>query len=149
MLQKFLAVFLCGCIVGCTGATSTSLPVSPTDGGVKFTEGNVNIVMARNVEKDRGVTGITDTFTFEGKIFVYITFNWDVEKEGGKHNIQAKWYSGEKLVSVGDQAVTFERSPHFVWFGSAGTSLGVGKAKVEIYADGVLVGTKHFAVVSQ
>ena len=149
MLQKFLAVFLCGCIVGCAEATSTSLPVSPSDAGVKFTEGNVNIVMARNVQKDRGATGITDTFTFEGEIFAVVTFNWDVEREGGKHNIQVKWYSGEKLIRIGDQDVTFRRPAHLVWFSTVGTNLGVGKAKVEIYADGVLVGTKHFAVVSQ
>ena len=47
--------------------------VRSTDAGVKFTDSNVTIVTARFVEKGRGVTGITDTFTFEGKIFVHIT----------------------------------------------------------------------------
>ena len=136
MLKAFLAVILSTCIVGCAG--------------VKFTERNINIVMAKNVAKGAGPTGITDTFTFEGKIFAYATFKWgEVEKEGGHHKIEAKWYSGEKLVSAQEREVTFGRPPHYVWFSTRGTSLGAGKAKAEIYADGLLVGSKNFEVVTK
>lgn len=136
MLRAFLAVTLSVCIVGCAG--------------IQFTESNVNIVMAKNVEKGKGPTGITDTFTFEGRIFAYATFNWyEVEKQAGIHKIGVKWYSREKLVSVRDLEVVFGRPPHYVWFQSSGTSLGAGKAKVEIYADGTLVGSKTFEIVEK
>ena len=136
MLRTFLAVILAVSVVSCAG--------------VKMSEKNINIVMAKNVEKGKGATDITDTFTFEGQIFVYITFTWDeVERQGGNHEINVKWYSGEKLVSTRTHQALFGRPPYYVWFYTSGTSLGVGKAKVEIYADGVLVGSKAFEVVAK
>jgi len=136
MLKPILAVALATCIVGCSG--------------IKFTQSNINIVMAKSVEKDKGATGITDIFTLEGKIFVYATFKWDeVEKEAGRHKIGVKWYSDNKLISTQEREIMFGRPPHYVWFSTSGTSLGAGKAKVEIYADGLIVGSKNFEVVTK
>ena len=137
MLKTILSLTLCTCIVSCAPA-------------VKFTERNVNIVMAKDAERGKGPIGITDTFTLEGKIVAYSTFTWDeVQKEGGYHNITAKWYSGEKLVSSRDYRGSFTRPPYYVWFWTNATTFGPGKAKVEIYADGLLVGTKNFEVVTK
>jgi TonB family protein len=113
----------------------------------KFTESNVNIVMAGNAGPE-GPSCITDTFTLAGRVFAYTTFTWDAAgREGGPHKIEAKWYRGEKLLSAGVRRVVLGRPPYHALFSVPGTDLGVGKARVQMYADGLFVGSKTFEVV--
>src|SRR5262245_25000451 len=68
---------------------------------VKLYENNVSIVMAKDAKKGKGPLGVTDKFGLDGKIVAYVTFKWDdVAKEGGRHKVEAKWFAGDKLISV-------------------------------------------------
>lgn len=116
---------------------------------IKLTEQNALIVLAKEVEKEKGPNKISDVFTFEGNIYVYTTFNWDVDRPIGQVKVEAKWFNGDKLVSVGETSGYFASTPHYVWLKTRGTSLGAGKCRVEVYADGVFVGKKSFTVVEK
>jgi hypothetical protein len=116
---------------------------------IKLTEQNALIVLAKEVEKEKGPNKISDVFTYEGNIYAYITFNWDVDKPVGPVNVEVKWFNGDKLISVGETSANFVRTPHYIWLKTRGTSLGAGKCRVDVYADGVFVGKKSFIVVEK
>lgn len=118
---------------------------------VLLSEKNVtSILTAKNVTKGEGVSGITDTFTLEGKVFVNTTFTWDQGLTGGRHAFEARWYNGNNLVLKSQKAYfDFTKPPAWVWFSATTVALGVGNCKVEIYVSGNLVATKYFNVVEK
>lgn len=137
MAKKVLvAVLVATCLFGCAG--------------VQITEKNVSIFMAKNVTREDGPIGIADKFPLEGKVYAYVNFKWDaVESVAGQRHIKAKWYSGDKLVSVQEGNWQMGRPPYHVWFAMTRINLGVGKARVEIFSDGTLVGNKSFEIVEK
>ncbi len=117
---------------------------------VKLTEKNTTIIMAKVVEKEKGAKNITDTFTYEGNIYVFITFRWDdMERPAGAYTIKAKWFNGEKLTSIGKYDANLSSMPYYVWLTTRGTSIGTGKCRVEVYADDIYLGSKSFTVVEK
>lgn len=115
-----------------------------------LTEANTTIVLAKKVEKDKGASDVSDVFTFEGNIYVYVTFRWEpVTQEGGPHVIEARWFNGSKEISRREYRANFGRPPHFVWLATRGTALGPGQCRVEVYADGKRVGERAFRVVEK
>lgn len=136
MVRTIAVALLMICLLGC--AT------------LKFTEQNVSIFTAKKFARNEGATGITDVLTREGTVFVVAIFKWnDTQRGGGPHRIESKWYSGDNLVWTKECSCFFDRPPYYVWFYAYTTSFGIGKARVEIFADGQFVGSKHFEVVAQ
>lgn len=121
-------------------------------------EKNASIVMARDIKKGRwlpGMTdhpdqwpvGITDKFGPDGKVVAYITFKWNgISRAGGMRVVEARWFAGDKLVSIEDSEHIFGEQPYNVWFSIHSAALGAGRARVEIYVDGVFVGSRSFEV---
>lgn len=117
---------------------------------VKISERNTSIVLAKDTQKDKGPIGISEKFGLEGKIVAYLTFLWDDTKaQGGVQTIEVRWFSGDRLISSPKKTFTFSAPPYYVWFPTLGTALGVGKARVEVYVDGVFSGSKSFEVVER
>lgn len=114
--------------------------------GIKLDASNANIVMAKSATREKGATQITDSFTFEGKVYAYVALTWDPEKTGGQQEIEARWYNGDRLRSRRTHTATLNKSPHYVWFDTSGAALGTGNCRVEIYARDILLGTKSFTV---
>ena len=113
---------------------------------VKIEERNTTIVTAKNVTREQGATGITDHFTFEEKIFAAAALKWDTDKSGGRQTIEAKWYNGERLVSRTSQTFNMNNPPFYAWFSTLWASLGVGKCRVEMYANDNYIGSKTFTI---
>lgn len=121
-------------------------------------EKNAIIVMARDIKKgqwlpgmtgnpDQWPVGIADKFGLDGKVVAYITFKWNgISRAGGLRMVEARWFAGDKLVSIEDKAHIFGEPPYNVWFSIQSAALGVGKARIEIYVDGVFVGSRSFEV---
>ena len=116
---------------------------------IELTERNVSIVTARDAEKTKGPTGITDTFSLEGRVVAWATFRWESGDASGPRQIEARWYNGEKLVTTRSNNVSLMSSPWHVWFSHTTIGLGVGKCRVELYSAGKLLGTKHFVIVER
>jgi hypothetical protein len=115
-----------------------------------ISEKNTIIVMAKEVDKGKGATHISDVFTYEGNIYVYATFRWDdPDRPAGQYTIKAKWFNSDKLISTGQHAACFARTPHYVWLQTRGTSMGPGKCRVDVYANDIYVGSKSFTVVEE
>ena len=113
-------------------------------------ESNTSIITAKKVEAGQGPSDISDTFTFEGNIYVFITFVWEpVTQHGGPQRIEARWFNGTKEVSRREHQGNFGPPPHYVWLWTRGTALGAGPCRVEIYANGKYVGQKAFRVVEK
>jgi hypothetical protein len=100
--MKVLCCLLIGaCLIAC-GCASVTEP--------SF---NTTIVMAKNVEKGKGASGITDVFTHEGIIFMFATFQWeDVDKPGGQQNIEVKWFNEDRLVMKSGHKFDFTKTPY-------------------------------------
>lgn len=139
MIKKFLIfVFICF-FAGCS---TTNI-----DETINFNEMNVNLITAKNVKKGEGVYDITDSFNFEGRIYIYATFTWpEISKKGGEKTITVKWYNGENLISKKDRLCKMSTPPYYVWFSTKGPALGEGDCKAEIYINERLAGTKLFKV---
>ena len=107
---------------------------------------NAKVITARKASKEEGATGVTDKFSLEGKIYAYATFQWEVGVNAGKQEIVAKWFSGEKLVSESKVNCDFSKTPHFVWFSTSPTAIGVGKGRVDICSNNTVVASHEFDV---
>lgn len=118
-------------------AACASTPIGPQ---------NATIVTAKGVERGKGVTRISDSFTFEGLIFVFATISWDADASVGTKEFEVRWFNGEKLRSKQVRKVNLERSPWYVYFSTTGLALGAGNCRVEVYADSVLLSTRQFQV---
>jgi hypothetical protein len=116
---------------------------------VKFSEQNTTIVMAKDIEKQRP-KNISDTFNYHGDIYVFNTFRWDdAEKPALAHTVKTKWFNDDKLISTRQYYSFFIFTPYYVWLRTGGTTLGVGKCRVEVYVDDIYVGSKSFTVVEK
>lgn len=117
---------------------------------IKMSEKDTVIVLAKEVDKEKGPSNISDVFTYEGNIYVYTTFRWnDQNTPAGSYNVEAKWFNGDKRISSSELRTYFNRTPHYVWFKTRGTAMGTGKCRVEVYANDIFVGSKSFTVVEK
>jgi hypothetical protein len=106
-----------------------------------------SVVTAKTVERGKGASQITDSFTFEGPIFVFAALTWDPNINGGRKVFEARWFNEDRLVSTQTSpTVRLKSPPYFVYFSTSGLALGAGNCHVEIYVDGVLLKSKQFAV---
>lgn len=111
---------------------------------------NVTVVMARGSDPRTGVTGIGEVFTQEGKIVAHMTFRWDdISKTGGRQSVEAKWYSGERLIGKKVIDVPFDTPPYHVWFDASAIDFSQGPARFEAYNRGVLLVSKTFEIISK
>ena len=117
---------------------------------VPITQSNTTIVMAKNVERGKGASGIADVFDLQGQIYAYMTFRWEpLTANGGHQTIEARWFNGQREVMRREHQATFGNPPWHVWMPATGPALGVGDCRVEVYIRGRLVGQKAFRVVEK
>ncbi|MDB5923312.1 MAG: hypothetical protein JWN13_2248 [Betaproteobacteria bacterium] len=116
---------------------------------VKQEPWTAKIVTARAVVSADDVRGITNTFTREGRIYVHAAFTGPASSSAAPHPMQIKWFNGNALVFERAAEHAFSKSPFYVWAGTSGTALGVGNCRVELYADGQLVGMTTFTVTKK
>ncbi len=133
--MKFLGVAIVVALALLTGCAS--MPIGPQ---------NATVVTAKNVERGKGVTGISDSFTFEGPIYVFTTLTWDTNTSAGRKVFEVRWFNGETLKFKQAHSVALDRAPWYVYFSTTGIALGAGDCRVEVFADNVLLGTKQFRV---
>ncbi len=87
-------------------------------------------------------------FTQSERIVLFTTVEWaDLGKSAGKHEVAWKWYRNEKLVTVVKKTYVFHKSPLALWNAIAGSSMGQGHSKVEMYVDDKLITTERFEVL--
>lgn len=129
---------------------SVHAPTPPLQGEfLSIEKWTTTLVTARAVPKLGEVREITDTFNFEGRIFVHATFSSKPGVNGGQPAIEVKWYSGDKLVSVQKAQPTVGKSPYYIASSTSGTALGAGKGRVELFGNGALLGSKEFQVTEK
>jgi len=106
-----------------------------------------NVVTSKAFERGKGASQITDTFTFEGPIFVFAALTWDPNQSGGHRVFEARWFNGDRIVSKQTSpSVRLTKPPYYVYFSASGLALGAGNCHVEIVVDGVLLESKTFTV---
>lgn len=131
-------------------SASAQTPTQPLQGEfLPIEKWTTTLVTARAVPKLGDVREITDNFNFEGRVFVHATFSSNPGVNGGLPLIEVKWYSGEKLISVQRAQPTVAKSPYYLASSTSGTALGIGRGKVELVANGVLLGSREFQVVEK
>lgn len=106
-----------------------------------------SVVTAKAVERGKGASQITDSFTFEGPIYVFAALTWDPNLRGGRKVFEVRWFNEDRLVSTQTSpTVRLQGPPYYVYFSTSGLALGAGNCHVEVYVDGVLLKSKAFAV---
>jgi hypothetical protein len=125
-------------------------PTVAVNNALVLDQSNTTLLLARTASADDGPGGVNDRFSVEGKIIAYMTFKWDVAKlRSGGQRLEVRWFSGEKLVSSQQSDVTLTASPHRTWMSVLSADIGVGKARVDVFADGKLIASKVFEVVEK
>jgi hypothetical protein len=106
-----------------------------------------NAVTSKAFERGKGASQITDSFTFEGPIFVFAALTWDPNRGGGNKVFEARWFNEVRLVSKQTSpTVRLAKPPYYLYFSTTGLALGAGNCHVDIYVDGVLLESKKFTV---
>ena len=67
--------------------------------------------------------------------------------DGGLHDVQWLWYSGDQLVHAGKKQLHFRKTPYRLYSFLPATGLGLGHYRVNVLVDGVIVDTQQFNVV--
>jgi hypothetical protein len=90
------------------------------------------------------------TFTQEDVVVFQVVLTWEPAHEsGGVHTVQWRWYQDQRLVSVSDRKVTFDRSPYTLSMKRPAAMLGSGQFAVALLVDGALAGASPFEVTPQ
>lgn len=129
--------------------TSSQIPAQPQGELLTIEKWTTTLVMARAVPKLGEVREITDTFNFEGRIFVHATLSSKPGVHGGQPAFEVKWYSADKLVSIQKAQYMVGKSPYYLASSTSGMALGAGKARVELLANGVPLASKEFQVTEK
>jgi hypothetical protein len=67
--------------------------------------------------------------------------------EGGRHEVQWLWYSGDQLVHTRKRTLHFRKTPYRLHSSLPATGLGLGHYRVTVLIDGAIVDTQQFDVV--
>jgi len=91
-----------------------------------------------------------DSFLIEDSIYHFVTLTWDdVRKNGGKHKLIRRWYTGDKLVAESKRKFYLGRPPQEFWGYIRATMVGPGEHKSELYIDNQLIDTREFSITDQ
>jgi hypothetical protein len=134
-----------GAATGTVAATSRA-PSPPQGELLPVEKWTATLVTARAVPALGDVNGISDAFTFEGRIYAHLTLTAQPGVHGGQPAMEVKWYSGDKLMAAQKAQLTVNKSPFYMVSSTSGTALGVGKARVEFVANGAVLGSRQFQV---
>lgn len=109
---------------------------------------HATLITATGTSTPGNIQGVTDSFSFDGKIHAHLTL---VAKELPmvvpiNARFTFKWFNEGTLVYERSSTYSIARSPYFFVNAVPGTALGSGKLKVEVYSDNELLSTREFAI---
>lgn len=128
------------------GSNNAAVHVRPQGDVVPIEDWKVTLVTARAVPKLGEVHDITDTFTFEGRLFAHATLTAPPGSHCDETTFELKWYSGDRLIVIHKAKYVVSKSPYYLSASTSPTTLGAGIARVEVIADGKLLAGKRFRV---
>ena len=91
---------------------------------------------------------MSDSFTFEGRIYAHATLTAQPGKHGGRPSIEVRWFNEDRLVSVQTKSGLVTKTPFYLASSTSGTALGQGTCRVELHVNGKLLASKQFEVTS-
>ncbi len=104
--------------------------------------------MISSVDGQDGAPILASGFHIHDRIYYYTEVNWDdASRPAETHQLQYKWYSGDKLVLSFDGSKSPDTMPYH-WFAYvSGEHLGEGRHRAELYVDGRLFDTREFIII--
>lgn len=111
---------------------------------------HARLSLARSYSKDSGLQGLGDQFTLEGKIVLFAHLNWEPSDWApGQQVMEVRWFINDKLVRTSrNSKINYQRAPATFWAAPATADLGPGQGRAELYANGVLLGSKPFTITA-
>jgi hypothetical protein len=98
---------------------------------------------ARPKREAMSVFAVADVVTY------IVTVRWQpIDKGAGWRHVAWRWYIDGQLVSEVKQRHHFRPTPFEMWARLPGTSLGAGRARVELLIDGQLFDAQDFEIRS-
>lgn len=164
MKARYLAVLACagslalvgGCrkvhqpeaapLVTAAAATPAASDATESSDLVPLSDWTVKMVTARNVVRPGEVSGITDHFNLNSKIFTHATLTSRHGARAGSHSFAVKWFDGLNVITEQSAVYDVKASPFFVAASTSGVTLGAGAHRVELFADGRYLGSTQFTV---
>lgn len=92
------------------------------------------------------VEGVSDKFTFNGRIHAHATLVAETPVVAFNPTINFKWLNAGKVVHERSGSYAINGSPYYLMHALPGSVVGIGAAKVEVYVDGRLVAMREFTV---
>ena len=81
-------------------------------------------------------------------VYVLTHVRWSpATDEGGRHEVQWLWYSGDQLVHAGKKTLHFRKTPYRLHSFLPAEGLGLGHYTVKVVIDGTVIDTQQFNVV--
>lgn len=110
------------------------------------TQWDVTLVTAHGSSTPGNIQGVSDKFTFNGRIHAHATLVAAPPVVAATNTFTMKWFSGERLVHQRSAEHHLSRSPYFLLHAVPGSVLGVGPGRVELHSAAGLVATRSFTV---
>jgi hypothetical protein len=89
-----------------------------------------------------------DDVPLRNRVYVLTHVRWSpATDEGGRHEVQWLWYSGDHLVHAGKKTLHFRRTPYRLYSSLPAAGLGLGHYRVTVVIDGKLIDTQEFNII--
>lgn len=113
------------------------------------TQWDVNLVTAHGSSRPGDIQGVSDKFTFSGRIHAHATLVAAQPVVAATNTFTMKWFSGDRLVHQRSAEHHLSKSPYYLLHAVPGSVLGVGPGRVELHSAAGLVATRHFTVAER
>ena len=113
------------------------------------TQWDVNLVTAHGSGTPGNIQGVSDKFTFSGRIHAHATLVAAQPVVDATNTFTMKWFNGERLVHQRSAEHRLSRSPYYLLHAVPGSVLGVGPGRVELHSAAGLVATREFTVTER
>jgi hypothetical protein len=133
---------LCLLLAGCTN-------IGRPEAEAILSGAELRIVTAHDAIVGRGPLGIAERFALDGKMVAYVNINWPLDHATwGAQSFESRWYMDDKLVVKRETEFKITKSPFHFWSNVLPITLGAGRGRYEIYANGKKLGEKTFEIVA-
>ena len=89
---------------------------------------------------------VSDKFTFNGRIYAHATLIAETPVVAFSPTLTFKWFNTGRLIHERSGQQAIGGSPYYLVHALPGSVIGIGAARVELYADGRLLATREFIV---
>ena len=110
------------------------------------TKWRTTLVTASGSAKPGEIQGVSQRFTFDGRIFAHATLVAEGPVEASTSTFTMKWFNGSRMVHERSATHIISKSPYYLVHAVPGSVLGTGGCRVELHSSIGMLASQAFSV---